>query len=89
MKRKDELMKQLMNGLVGAALLLAAPLVVHAGPYTFTNLDFPGATSTQARGINNAGQIAGAFTDTSNKQHGFLDPEGASLLSMSPAPPLP
>jgi len=38
----------------------------------FSTLDFPGATGTQARGINNAGQVVGFYYDASGEQHGFL-----------------
>jgi probable HAF family extracellular repeat protein len=38
---------------------------------TFSFLNVPGSTSTFANGINNAGQIAGRFYDSSS-QHGFL-----------------
>jgi probable HAF family extracellular repeat protein len=41
---------------------------------SFTTLDAPGAlaSSTDANGINNAGQIVGAFLDNSSIGHGFL-----------------
>jgi hypothetical protein len=38
---------------------------------TFTTLDDPSATFTQAFGINGLGQIVGRFNDASG-QHGFL-----------------
>src|SRR5262249_22268165 len=36
---------------------------------TFTTIDVPGASFTEAHGINDAGQIVGSFTDG---DHGFL-----------------
>src|SRR5687767_5892432 len=40
--------------------------------YTFTIINVPGATSTEANGINSLGQIVGAYQDASGG-HGFLD----------------
>jgi probable HAF family extracellular repeat protein len=45
----------------------------------FTALDVPGAVTTEARGINNAGQIVGFFEETAMgvvQQHGFLYSRG-------------
>jgi hypothetical protein len=39
--------------------------------YTFTTIDVPGANFTQPKGINNAGQIVGEFSDAAGA-HGFL-----------------
>jgi probable HAF family extracellular repeat protein len=36
-----------------------------------TTLDVPGSTSTQAFGLNNAGEVVGAFIDNAGKMHGF------------------
>jgi probable HAF family extracellular repeat protein len=44
-------------------------------PYTFTSINVPGSTSTNAFGINNTGQIVGAYTDSTGT-HGFLDTNG-------------
>ncbi len=38
----------------------------------FSTVDFPGATSTFLYGINNAGQMVGAYIDDSEATHGFL-----------------
>jgi len=45
--------------------------------YVFQNgvasgIDFPGAASTIAYGINNAGIVVGTYTDTSGGTHGFM-----------------
>ena len=40
--------------------------------YTFTNIDFPGATGTSALGINDAGQIVGYYEASDGTSHGFL-----------------
>jgi hypothetical protein len=46
---------------------------------TLTTFNFPGAVSTHAEGINNAGTINGYFTDTAGKTHGFFGPLGLFL----------
>ena len=38
----------------------------------FVTISPPGATSTQAHGINDAGHIVGTFLDANKVQHGFL-----------------
>jgi probable HAF family extracellular repeat protein len=38
----------------------------------FTRIDFPGAPLTATQGINNRGQIVGAFGETAEQPHGFL-----------------
>src|SRR5436309_14884918 len=38
---------------------------------TFANIDYPGATSTQAWGINPRGDIVGVYT-SAGQDHGFL-----------------
>src|SRR5262249_7839271 len=42
----------------------------------YTQLDVPGATSTVAYGINNAGQIVGYYIIGSGEAHGFLLSDG-------------
>jgi len=41
-----------------------------AGVFTFLN--FPGASSTQALGLNNNGQIVGSYVDAMGNTHGFI-----------------
>jgi probable HAF family extracellular repeat protein len=43
---------------------------------SFTQIDVPGATDTTAFGINDTGQIVGAFFDSAGVAHGFLDAGG-------------
>src|SRR5579872_960813 len=67
--RKNSL--HITAGFVGrllCVLTLASPMLA----VTFTTIDFPGATSTQVYGINNAGLAVGVFVDTANVTHGFL-----------------
>jgi probable HAF family extracellular repeat protein len=47
---------------------------------TLSTIDVPGATSTQAFGINDSGQIVGAFA-SSSRTHGFLE-NGATLSAI-------
>jgi hypothetical protein len=51
--------------------LSAASSVLADGP-TFTAIDFPGAASTQAWGINPSGDIVGIYTTADKSTHGFL-----------------
>ena len=56
-----------------AVLLLAcAQLALAQAGGTYTTLDFPGAVSTAAMGIDTAGDIVGGFVDGSGLTHGFL-----------------
>jgi PEP-CTERM motif len=47
----------------------------------FDPFDYPGAASTAAEGINNAGDISGAWVDNAGVEHGFIAvvPEPATL----------
>ncbi len=42
-------------------LLLIAPLQGWAATYTFSPINYPGASWTDAMGINDAGQVVGAY----------------------------
>ena len=54
-------------------LVLGVPLGMAApNEATFTTIDFPGATFTQAVGINSDGDIVGTYFDSSFVSHGFL-----------------
>jgi hypothetical protein len=57
-------------GLVAISLLFLASSA-HSTGYKFKTLNVPGASSTQAWGINNAGQIVGSYDDGTGS-HGFL-----------------
>ena len=39
---------------------------------TWTTIDVPGAADTYVYGINDAGEIVGAYTDSSGNEHGFV-----------------
>jgi hypothetical protein len=56
---------------LGAVLILVGtPATARA--FTFTTVDVPGATSTEASGINPEGQIVGNYTDAASTLHGFV-----------------
>jgi probable HAF family extracellular repeat protein len=42
------------------------------GSFSFTSVDFPGATATNVRGINTDGTVVGFYVDAAGKTHGFL-----------------
>jgi probable HAF family extracellular repeat protein len=77
-----------------AAILVTVPIAAgsssYAADFSFTQIDVPGATITLARGINDAGQIVGSFSDSTGT-HGFLatptaapvpEPSTLTLLSI-------
>src|SRR6266571_4278989 len=59
--------------IVFAALIGLAPAAFGSG-FTFSTIDVPGASSTDAFGINNAGRIVGVFDNPQNR--GFLYDRG-------------
>jgi uncharacterized membrane protein len=42
----------------------------HEGAYS--KIDYPGAVSTEARGINNAGDLTGTYSDAAGRSFGFV-----------------
>lgn len=67
MERKKEIT-------LAAAGLLALSLTVWADEraFRFTTIDFPSSVSTIPNGINDRGEVVGAYTDSSNRTHGFV-----------------
>jgi uncharacterized membrane protein len=59
---------------------LAGASPANAG-YTFTSIDYPGATSTSAYGINDAGQIVGSYFSGSTGKSFLLTSTGFSSFS--------
>jgi len=55
----------------------------YCASYSFTTIDFPGAIDSGAMGINDAGNIVGAYFDSTG-EHGFLD-AGGSFTSINVA----
>jgi probable HAF family extracellular repeat protein len=58
--------------LMTSGILLGLLAQVKAGSYTYITIDEPGSTSTELRGINNAGQIVGE-----SSLHSFLLSNGS------------
>ena len=59
---------------VAVTLFVVCTLVstVNGAGLMFTTVDVPGATTTNAQGINHQGDIVGTFIDAAGQQHGFL-----------------
>ncbi len=61
-------------------LFCAGSCVQNVGPFsgyqkkgtTYGKVNFPGATETRCRGLNNAGAIVGRYTDTAGVVHGMM-----------------
>jgi len=64
-------MKSKRLGLVLLCLLVGATGVAHASTYSYITVNVPDATSATANGINNSGQIVGAYGNGAG-QYGFL-----------------
>jgi len=70
--------RTLISGLAAsAAVITMLALAVAAaraggGSFVFSSIDFPGATFTQAFGIDAGGKVVGVYRDATGKQHGFL-----------------
>jgi len=47
-----------------------------SGSFTFTAINFPGATRTRAVGLNDSGDIVGDYRDTAGMFHGYLLSQG-------------
>ena len=63
--------------LLRTVVVLGAVLILVGTPATalafnFITIDVPGATSTEASGINPEGQIVGNYTDAAGTLHGFV-----------------
>jgi uncharacterized membrane protein len=57
-------------------LLLGFVRLARADSFTYTTIDFSGATTTLAAGINNSSQIVGGYQLADGSRHGFLDVGG-------------
>ncbi|HWY53945.1 MAG TPA: hypothetical protein VNZ03_05750 [Terriglobales bacterium] len=59
---------------LGLAFTVVAATAANAPPLTFkfTKASVPGATSTSAGGINNAGMSVGSYTDSAGVAHGYI-----------------
>jgi uncharacterized membrane protein len=61
-------------GRIALTVFFACTLVrtISGAGLVFTTFDVPGATLTNAQGINHQGDIVGTFIDAPGQQHGFL-----------------
>src|SRR6266850_2334828 len=57
--------------LLALAFVCALSVTAKVKP-TFTPINLPGASSTQALGINPGGDVVGIYRDATGTQHGFL-----------------
>src|SRR5882724_5723988 len=70
---KDRHMKQKpILSLLAISLALGAISNIAGQTPTFKTIDFPGAASTQAWGINSRGDIVGYYVSADKSSHGFL-----------------
>ena len=60
-----------MSAVTNPSLFIAAPSAYITDGTNFTNIDVPGASTTGAGGIDNAGDVVGGFTSDTGT-HGFL-----------------
>jgi probable HAF family extracellular repeat protein len=68
------------NNVHGYLMILSAfdstfgftPVAGEPVSYRFISIDYPGATTTAAIGINASGHMVGRYIDAAGKQHGFL-----------------
>src|SRR5438876_414715 len=70
-------LKKILATTVVAGGMLAATSPANASGGTFTTLDVPGVTTTEAFGINDARQVVGFFEDASGNIHGFVEIGGS------------
>jgi hypothetical protein len=79
--------RQILISALGFLLGATSNLLADGG--AFTALDFPGATSTQAWGINPGGDIIGFYVSADKATHGFLKSRGEYSSIDFPAPATP
>lgn len=78
MKRAIAVVAAVLGGVSLTVALSAAAVNAYRGTAigqdeaVFFSVDYPGATLTNAQGINPGGEIVGYYNDTQGKQHGFL-----------------
>ncbi|MEO8595675.1 MAG: hypothetical protein ABI759_20315 [Candidatus Solibacter sp.] len=71
-RRQLRLRQQWRHYTLALTLVLGAAVSARAAGPTFTSIDFPGATSTSAWGINTQGDIVGGYLAPDKSDHGFL-----------------
>src|SRR5262245_33972641 len=74
---RDSAMKRFLCGLLALGLLVGGTGQAKAQPsYVYTKLDGPASDYTRAHGINDSGQIVGAYVEAA-VTHGFLLDNGS------------
>ena len=69
--------------IVECALLLSVCGLGQAQTYSYSTFDPPGSTDTSVNGMNNAGQIVGAYRDAAGVTHNFLrSADGATYTAV-------
>jgi hypothetical protein len=63
--------RALLPAVLSLSILLSTLVAAQDASYTFTTIDVPNASRTQALGINDFGQIVGFYGDLSG-HHGYL-----------------
>jgi hypothetical protein len=64
--------------------LVLLPAITCLGQFTFTPFDVPGAAQTYPAGVNNSGDIAGTFTDSTGNTHGFIRSANGTFTTFDP-----
>jgi uncharacterized membrane protein len=80
--------RALLSVVLSLSVLLSALVAADAASYTFTIFTMPGATLTEAFGINTAGQIVGRWRDDIGGGGGFLK-DGATYTTVDVPPGQP
>lgn len=76
-----------ISRLLGAVLVMAtAGAGTASAAFVVTNVDYPGAVSTTAYKINDAGQVVGIYIDAAGVRHGFLLSGGSYSSIDCPSP---
>ena len=81
---KERTLCNALSPSASSASCSGAPGPASASSFTFTTIDVPGSDLTDARGINDAGQIVGMFRDGLGGVHGFLLNEGTFMTIDGP-----
>jgi probable HAF family extracellular repeat protein len=65
---------------LAVVLIASAPLALAQG--TYTQIDYPGSTSTYVGGINTGGDISGSYADANKNWHGFVLFSGGTYITI-------
>ena len=62
---------------IGGLLAISSAAKAGALSYDFTEIAAPGSITTSPLGMNNIGQIVGAYIDDAGNGHGFVERDGS------------